>query len=124
MSVAEIATDDLTSETELNKSEFIVRLMGSAETAAMGKLDAYLKILHEEATKSGVGAVVIDMRKLEFMNSSCFKTFVSWIGVIQDSPADRQYKVRFVASEQKHWQSRSLGALACFAVDLISVESA
>jgi hypothetical protein len=121
--ITDIKTEDLATHTEIARSEITVRMVGCAETQAMTELDGYLKALHIEAAKAKVGAVVIDMRGLEFMNSSCFKTFVSWIGSLQDSPADSQYKVRFIAAEQKHWQSRSLGALACFAVDLITVES-
>jgi hypothetical protein len=121
--IADIRTEDLSSETEVGRSEITVRIAGTAETAAMGTLDAYLKQLHAVATEGKVGSVVIDMRGLEFMNSSCFKTFVSWIGSLQDAPPESQYRIRFVASDQKHWQSRSLGALACFAVDLITVES-
>ena len=41
---------------------------------------------------------------------------------LQDSAAEDQYKVRFLSDSKKHWQSRSLGALACFAVDLINIE--
>jgi hypothetical protein len=48
---------------------------------------------------------------------------VTWINTLQEAPADAQYKVRFVADEKKHWQNRSLGALACFAVDLIRIEN-
>jgi hypothetical protein len=121
--IADISTEDLSTKTEITPSQITVRLAGSAETAAMATLDGFLKQIHGVATADKIADVVIDMRELEFMNSSCFKTFVSWIGSLQDAPPESQYRVRFLASDQKHWQSRSLGALACFAVDLITVES-
>jgi hypothetical protein len=121
--MADITTEDLSTKTEVASSEITVRLAGSAETAAMGELDALLKQVHGVATAEKIGHVIIDMRDLEFMSSSCFKTFVSWIGSLQGAPPESQYRVRFVASDQKHWQSRSLSALACFAVDLITLES-
>jgi hypothetical protein len=48
---------------------------------------------------------------------------VSWIGQVQDLEAHRQYRIRFLSDDNKHWQRRSLGALSCFAVDLIQVET-
>ena len=122
-SVQEIQTNGLVSDTELGKSAITVKLLGSAETSAMGELDAFLRRVHAQVMDAKLPEVVIDVRALDFMNSSCFKTFVSWIGVVQELPNDQQYKVRFLADDKKHWQSRSLGALACFAVDLIRIES-
>jgi hypothetical protein len=119
----EIKNSDLASKTEVEASTITTRLLGNAETSAMTELAGYLGRLHTAAIGGKIGEVVIDMRALEFMNSSCFKTFVAWIGQLQEEEPGAQYKVRFVSDEKKHWQSRSLGALACFAVDLIRVES-
>jgi hypothetical protein len=122
--IQEIKTPDLQSSTDAERSTITVKLTGSAETPAVSELSSFLDRIHSSALEAKVGEVVIDMRALEFMNSSCFKTLVHWIGVLQEVAADSQYKVRFVHDEKKHWQSRSLGALACFAVDLIRVEAA
>jgi hypothetical protein len=121
MSIAEIKTADLATESVVGPQEISLKLVGSAETDAMKTLDAYLKSVHAVAKPSHL-PVVVDLRSLEFMNSSCFKAFVSWIRTLQDLPATDQYKVRFLSDSKKHWQSRSLGALACFAVDLIHIE--
>lgn len=123
-SVQELKTNGLVSDTELGKSSITVKLVGSAETTAMAELDAFLRRLHRTVMDGKLLGVVVDVRALDFMNSSCFKTFVSWIGVVQELPPEQQYKVRFIADDKKHWQSRSLGALACFAVDLIRIENA
>lgn len=121
--IRDISTADLKTETEIARSAFIVKMSGCAETDALSELDGFLKSLHRSAVDAKVTEVVIDMRSLDFMNSSCFKHFVVWINTLHESPAEHQYKVRFVADEKKHWQSRSLGALACFAVDLIRIEN-
>jgi hypothetical protein len=121
--IREIVTSDLKTETEIARSAFTVKMSGSAETAATTELDGFLKRLHQSAVTAKVPEVVIDIRGLEFMNSSCFKQFVTWISTLQESPADAQYRVRFIADEKKHWQSRSLGALACFGIDLIRIEN-
>ncbi len=76
---------------------------------------------HAEAKRLSARKVVIDLRELEFMNSSCFKCFVSWISDVQDLPEGQLYKVEFLSNPQLHWQKRSLHSLRCFAVELITV---
>lgn len=120
--IQEITTPDLKTATTQSPSALSVQLIGNAESASMRDLDEFLKRIHGAALESKLPEVVVDLRELEFMNSSCFKTFVSWVNAIQEAAADRQYKVRFVGDQNKHWQNRSLGALACFAIDLIRVE--
>ena len=86
-------------------------------------LDAFLSELHSEAQRRGVKEVELDLRELEFMNSSCFKSFVSWISEIGELERSKEYKIRLLSNAEMHWQRRSLHALRCFAVDLITVES-
>ena len=100
-----------------------VTLRGNADTRVMAKLGELLTRVHDEAMKRKVPEVVVDFRALDFMNSSCFKAFVTWIVRVQGLPPDAQYKIRFLSDKTKHWQNRSLGALTCFAVDLIHVET-
>ncbi len=69
-----------------------------------------------------VGTADVRVTALEFMNSSCMKTFVTWIGLDQGLEADKQYKIRFRSNPEIHWQRRSLHALSRFAADLVTVE--
>lgn len=96
-------------------------LKGNADYAAIDAVEKLLDKTHTEATRTSATEVVIDMRQLEFMNSSCFKCFVSWITEIQELPEAQQYKVKFQSNSQLHWQKRSLHSLRCFAVELITV---
>jgi hypothetical protein len=121
--IEEINTTDFRTETEHDLAALTVRLFGSAEANASSALDSFLGNVHSSAIAEKIPEVVVDMRSLDFMNSSCFKTFVSWVNKIRDVPDASQYQVRFVADEKKHWQNRRLGALACFATNLIRVES-
>jgi hypothetical protein len=121
--VPTIKTSDLRSETSFEGTGVLIKLVGSAESEAMTALDDLLTKMHARAVEGAVREVTVDMRDLDFMNSSCFKAFVSWIGEVQDLETQRQYRIRFLSDEQKHWQRRSLGALSCFAVDLIQVET-
>lgn len=119
----DISTEDLTTATQLGEAAITMRLVGSAETDAKAALDVLLRRVHEVALDSAVREVVIDLRALEFMNSSCLNAFVTWIGCVQDAPVSSQYCLRFLSDSKKQWQGRSLIALACFAVDLIRVEA-
>lgn len=123
MTIKQINTTDFRTETEQELAALTVRLFGSAEATASSELDSFLGSVHTCAIAANTREVVVDMRSLDFMNSSCFKTFVAWVNKIRDVPDSAQYHVRFVADEKKHWQNRSLGALACFATNLIHVES-
>lgn len=120
--IQEITNEELKSETSVAPWGLTVRLMGNAETASMGDLSGFLKRLHLSAVEAKISEIVVDLRALEFMNSSCLKAFVSWLNTLEAAPTESQYRVRFIGDDRKHWQNRSLGALACFAVDLIRVE--
>jgi hypothetical protein len=100
-----------------------VRFSGSADTRSMGALDLMLSRLHAEATRTSVEEVMIDFREFEFMNSSCFKAFVTWVNKLQETEPDKQYRVCIRSDATKHWQKRSLSALRCFAADLIRIET-
>jgi len=124
LDIPDIRTEALRSEVAFETpTELQLRLVGTAETESMEALTALLKKLHTEALARGVREVTVDLRSLEFMNSSCFKAFVSWVGELEDVEIDRQYRIRFLSDESRHWQARSLGALTCFATHLIRVEA-
>jgi hypothetical protein len=97
------------------------KLKGTADYAALDGLEKLLTRTHAEAKRLSARKVVIDLRELEFMNSSCFKCFVSWISDVQELPESQLYKVEFLSNPQLHWQKRSLHSLRCFAVELITV---
>jgi hypothetical protein len=100
-----------------------IRLAGTADTEAKTDLDEMTGKLHAEAQRLKITKVVIDLRELEFMNSSCFKAFVTWLALLRDLPQAQQYRLHFVSNPSLHWQRRSLAALSCFAVDLVTIET-
>ncbi len=102
----------------------LVRCRGNADLRAREPLESLLGRVDAEARRLRVAEVEVDLRDLEFMNSSCFKSFVSWIGRVQDLEPEMQYRIRFVSNPSMHWQQRSLHALRCFAVELVSIETA
>jgi hypothetical protein len=75
-----------------------------------------------EARRPGVREVLVDLRELEFMNSSCFKHFVTWICEVHDAPALAP-RFRFRSDPRRLWQRRSLHALSGLAGGLVSIET-
>ena len=123
MNVSPVKTDDFAANLVADGSTVSLALTGNADIRVMFSLEQMLEKLENQVKGKGVQEVVIDLRQLEFMNSSCFKSFVLWLSHVQEYEPDLQYRFRFLSDPNKHWQARSLTALSCFAVDLVRVES-
>lgn len=100
-----------------------LKLMGTADASVHDYVQAAVTTMREQARSLHVSEVAVDMRELEFMNSSCFKCLITWLSDLLEQPADQRYRIRFLSDPTKHWQHRSLRALSCFAVDLVSIEA-
>jgi hypothetical protein len=99
----------------------IVDFSGNGDMSAVDPLGRYLKQVHQEAVSRKVTEVRFDFRDLYFMNSSCFKAFVTWID--QAARADmRPYCICFLTNPRLHWQRRSLQALHCLSPSVVRVE--
>lgn len=99
-------------------------LKGTADYHALDAVEMLLTRVHAEALRLEIDEAVIDLRQLEFMNSSCFRNFISWLAEILELNEDRRYKVKFLFNPELHWQNRSLHTLRCFAVEVVDVVSA
>jgi len=102
--------------------KLIVSFSGNGDMSAVDALGRFLKRVHSEATGLGVSEVAFDFRDLYFMNSSCFKAFVTWIDVASRMTA-KAYTIRFLTNPRLHWQRRSLDALRCLSPNVVRVEA-
>jgi hypothetical protein len=100
--------------------DIVLELSGSADVVAKQHLARLLREVHAQAKALGAQEVKIDIRRLVFMNSSCFKDVITWL---ERARTDQGYRIVFLSSANQHWQKRSLHALSCFARDLVSVEA-
>jgi len=107
--------------THEGSTRFLLYLEGTADYAALDALETLLDRTHAEALRLGVKEVVVDLRTVEFMNSSCFKCVLSWITSINELEVEARYRIALLSSAKHHWQKRSLQSLRCFAVELITV---
>ena len=119
------AVQDLEFSAEANVSGkvFNIKLVGNADLNVKVQLDRFIASVHEEALRAKADEVTVDLRRLEFMNSSCLKSFVWWITSVHELSTDHQYRITFVSSPAMYWQRRSLTALAGLATDLVSISA-
>ena len=111
-----VSGSELTGQASVEDRRIVAVLRGNADHVAVPALESLLARIHVEAQRLAIEEVIIDLRELEFMNSSCFKSFVTWVSDVQELEPPRQYKIVFLSNLQLHWQKRSLHALRCFAV--------
>jgi hypothetical protein len=118
-------SDGITVQSEVDDRErvLLATVAGNADLSSRVKLDRFLTSLHEQTRQRNLGKVVVDVRELAFLNSSCLKSLVSWVTQIQDLPRGQQYRVTFLSSPTMYWQKRSLHAICCLANEIVSVES-
>lgn len=85
-------------------------------------LNPFVDAVHAHVLESGAKEVRVDFTALEFCNSSGFKSFIYWIELIQKTPEEKRYKLRFVSSKERKWQKTSLLALSCYGVNLVTLD--
>ena len=94
---------------------------GKGDLDAVSTLAAFLPRVHQQAVVHGVGEVQFDFCSLAFMNSSCFKAFVTFIDTAKTIAVD--YRIRFITTTEHYWQRRSLEALRRLAMGIVSIQS-
>ena len=117
-----IAADGFGGTATVSERGIVVKLTGNADHGALPQLEAFVPRIHTEARHMGAAEVVVDLTDLAFMNASCFRTFVDWVGWIRKLEASEQYGLRFVARSDRPWQRPSLQALSCFATNIVTVD--
>lgn len=95
--------------------EVTVQLVGDlyADSAAK-QLQPPLLAMHEALLRAKVAKVRLDLRKLEYMNSSGIKALAAWI-LAAERAADVGYRIELIFDPESAWQERSLGALGAIA---------
>lgn len=101
----------------------VLELCGSADMEIVGFLPVYFKSVHAEVQRMRLAEVVLDLHALYFMNSSCLKSFVTWIDLISQLPVRSQYRLRFLTDPHLQWQKRSLDALRRMAMGTVVIET-
>ncbi|MBX3158291.1 MAG: hypothetical protein KF773_20145 [Deltaproteobacteria bacterium] len=100
-----------------------LRLVGSADSAALAGFQKLLDKLHEELTARGAREVVVDLQAADFLCAPCFKELVTWVQRLQDLPVEQRYRIRMRSNPSIAWQTHGLLALSCFDTEIITIET-
>ncbi|MBL8955485.1 MAG: hypothetical protein JNK82_32220 [Myxococcaceae bacterium] len=102
-------------------SLFTVMLKGAAELRDAQPLrDPFLR-WHKSAVEAHAREVRVDVRAVDFMNSTALSAFIGWVAEIMKLADEQRYQIRFEATQKRRWQRSSLHAIACFAPEHVSV---
>lgn len=107
--------------TRPQRRELRVALTGCADLRVQSEFAALIHSIHQEAWNMNVSMVYVNMEKLEFLNSGCFKSLCTWVRLLVTRQAT--YKIRILSNPRYHWQARSLSAMHMLAPDLVSIET-
>ncbi len=100
---------------------FLLQMSGTAELKDSTPLAELLLKADHEVRALGLTQVDVDVRTVEFMNSSALNAFVRWFAGMKERGGG--YNVRFLSDPSKRWQRGSLNALATFASGTVTVEA-
>ena len=97
-----------------------IALEGSADMRVQNEFATMIYKIHDEARRNHVSMVTVNMQKLEFLSSGCFKGLCTWVRLLLERGTP--YKLCIVSNPSYHWQSRSLQALRLLAPEHVTIE--
>jgi hypothetical protein len=92
---------------------------GTADLVAVVPLAAFLEGLGHDVERLHSGRVQLDLTRLEFINSSCLKAFVSFVVRLKDG--SRPVRIEFLTDPAFPWQGRAVAPIARIAPDTVCV---
>jgi hypothetical protein len=113
---------DLSGAAEVGADAVELRLAGSADFRSDAALADLLARVDEEARRAGRRLVRVDLRSLDFMNSSSFKRLISWLLAAQQHPEDQRYAVRLRVRSSVYWQRRSIPAIGLVCGEAVAID--
>jgi hypothetical protein len=120
LGVSEIDTPHFWTRCELSIGSITLAMCGNADSDVKSGLEAVLRDVERLARVHSVAEVVVDLRVLYFMTSSCISSLVRWVS--EASEADFRYRVLFRTNPSLSWQRRTLLPLCGLAPDRARVD--
>jgi hypothetical protein len=100
--------------------ELSIGLIGAADLNVREELETFLQRVHDFASEQRLERVTLDMRALEFINSSCLATIVHWIE-LRELLVGHRYRICFVADKNNTWHHRTLRILSGLYCEVLTV---
>jgi len=96
-------------------------MTGNVDSAQPGKfMLPFFNEVHESIVKNDIKEIEVDIKGLNFLNSSGIKEIVAWIMKLETIPANKQYKIKFLCNKDLLWQESSISTILFLNPDLIS----
>lgn len=119
-SLAQLKTDGLTVTPRLGENTLRVTVIGAVEMRDPGEvLTPYWTGLDEEARRRGIRRVELDVKDLNYMNSSGILTLVRWITRAKAHEAADAYQLIVIYDGNVTWQRTSIPTLAKLAPQVV-----
>ncbi len=116
-----ISTAAFSAQHVIEEGKITVTLRGNADSDVSSLFGEYLRGVHAEAARLGVGEVVLDCRELYFLTSSCIKGLATWIKWLMAMEPRTQYKISFLMAPNLRWQERSFDVLCQMCPPLVGM---
>lgn len=117
--IPSVTLDDFGITSSFTDQDLVVRMSGMGDIVAVKPLDRCLNAVLEGIFSEEIATVEFDIRRLELLNSSCLKSFASFILQLVSKKAN--CPIRFIVDARLPWQPRSLFALERLARSLVTI---
>ena len=121
LDLKELQDSDFGTRTTCDGSSIAVHMKGNWDMKAVAPLEEFTRALEKEAERLQVGRVEIHWSEVEFINSSCLKSFARWVGSVAKPSQGQKYTIAFFAAQP--WQRRSLEALKVLGKEKVTVHA-
>jgi anti-anti-sigma factor len=119
--IAPMLDEGVSVDARRDGANYCVKFSGNADMRVKERIQKLLLEVHLEVCRQHISEVLVDLRELAFMSSSCIKAFVTWLMRVQSLAPEEQYRIHFLSAPESHWQRRSLTALSCVAAKLVTI---
>lgn len=90
----------------------LVTITGDIDMQDPAKLlDPFFQELHRQAVQKGTKRVDLDVRQLNFLNSSGIRALAKWIMALLPLKVEQRYQIRMLHNKGLAWQAASLPTL-------------
>ena len=118
--IAPLYAEALNIVPSLEEGVMRIRMSGAVEMRDPGDLlTPYWNKIDEIALERSLRRVEVDLRDLNFMNSSGILTLVRWITKAKTHAADKSYQLVLQYDRNVTWQRTSIPTLAKLAPDVV-----
>lgn len=85
-------------------------------------LDSFFETVHQELLSQNQTSIVLNFKKLDFMNSSGIKSLAKWIMKLYPLEEDQKYSISIQPNKEITWQRTSLPTLTFLVPGAVKIE--